>query len=138
LRHLAQDRQGHETLAQIARRHRPNVANTQAEQQARRIGLALGLNGVQQVIHRLILPPFAPDNIGAASVQAENVRRAFQPAKVEKFDDRLFAQTFNVQRATADKMLEPFGPLRRANQAPGAANIDLPSSATASDPHSGQ
>ena len=86
----------------------------------------MALDGCQQLIqHRLILPPFTQKNGVAAVFQAKNVGRAFQPAQRKKFGNGLVAQPLDIKRAATDKMPKPLGPLRRADEAAGAADIDL-------------
>jgi hypothetical protein len=138
LHHRPQLRQRHEPLQQIARGHRAHVADAQAEQQPRGVGLALGLDRHQQVIDRLVLPALAPNDLVAALAQAIDVGRAFQPAEREELRDRLLAQPLDIQRGAADEVPEPFGALRRADQPPVQRTSTSPSSATASEPHSGQ
>src|SRR5690348_17662533 len=57
----SQSRQFVKPLHQVARGHRADVPDTQAEQQPRRIRRALGVDRRQQVIDRLVLPPFPDD-----------------------------------------------------------------------------
>src|SRR3546814_6041638 len=58
--------------------------------------------------------------------RSKNVRRPLvEPAERQKFLDALFAQPFDVERAAADEMAQPLEFLRRANEAAGAAHIDL-------------
>ena len=81
------------------------MAYAKAKQQARGIGRALGLYRRQQVIHRLVLPPFAPDDVRAAGTQAKHIGGPFQPAKRKEFSDGLVAQPLNIERAAADEVL---------------------------------
>ena len=101
------------------------MADAKAEQQPRRIRLALCLDRGKQVVDRLVLPPIAPDDLLAAGLQAENIGRAFQPAQREELGNGLFAQPLDIERTAADEVLQAFGPLRRADQPAGAAHIDL-------------
>src|SRR5690606_20033830 len=64
-RHLAQRRQRAKPLEQVARRYRPDVPYAEPEQQPRSVGPALRLDRCQQVVHRLVLPALATDQIGA-------------------------------------------------------------------------
>src|SRR3546814_4489061 len=58
--------------------------------------------------------------------RSKNVRRPLvEPDERQKFLDALFAQPFDVERAAADEMAQPLEFLRRANEAAGAAPLDL-------------
>src|SRR5690348_13095016 len=58
-------------------------------------------------------------------VQPKNVGRRVEPAQLDEFDQRLLAEPLDVERAAADEMAEPLEPLCGANEAAGAAHIDL-------------
>src|SRR5688572_28626917 len=60
------------------------------------------------------------------SMEAKDIGGGMEPAKLDEFDDSLFAQALDVQRAWADEVLEPLDALGWANQAAGAADVDLP------------
>ena len=102
-----------------------DVADAEPEQEARRLGLALGLDRGEQIVDRLLLPALAPEQFVAVPVQAEDVGGRMQPAELDELDDGLFAQPLDVERAAADEMLQPLDPLRRADQPAGAADVDL-------------
>src|SRR5437870_2139807 len=57
--------------------------------------------------------------------EAEDVGRLRDPAEIEEFADGLVPQPFDIERAAADEMAQPFLPLRRTDQPAGAADIDL-------------
>ena len=57
--------------------------------------------------------------------QAEDVRRRVEPAELDELGDALLAQAFDVERAAPDEMPQPLEALRRADQAAGAADVDL-------------
>ncbi len=59
------------------------------------------------------------------AAEAEDVGGRMEPAELDKLDDGLFAQALDVERSAADEMLEALDPLRRADQAAGAADVDL-------------
>src|SRR5438046_1242138 len=48
-----------------------------------------------------------------------------KPAKLDELGDALFAQPFDIERAARHEMPQPLEPLRRTDQAAGAADIDL-------------
>src|SRR5258707_9231901 len=48
-----------------------------------------------------------------------------QPTQLDKLGDALLAQPLNVERTARDEMPQPLEPLRRADEAAGAADIDL-------------
>ena len=125
LRGIPQRRQGGEPFEQIARSDGSDMADTKAEQEPRGVRLALRLDSCEQVIDRLVLPAFALKNGITAAAQAEDICRAFQPAERKELVDGLLAQPFDIERGAADKMLEPLGTLRRADQPAGAAHIDF-------------
>src|SRR4051794_415912 len=58
--------------------------------------------------------------------QPENVGGRVQPSKIDEFGNRLFAQAFNVERAARHEMAQSLKSLRRADQAAGAAHVNLP------------
>ena len=59
------------------------MPDAEPEQQPRSVGAALGLDRCQQVVHRLVLPALAADQLGTMVVKAENVARPLcQPSKV--------------------------------------------------------
>src|SRR3546814_14942399 len=68
------------------------------------------------------LPIFERENLRTPPMQADDVRRAFEPAQREKLVDGLLAQPVDIHRLAADDVLEPLGALRRADQPAGAAN----------------
>src|SRR5690606_41034601 len=121
---LAQGREGVKPLEQIARRDCAHVTNAEAEQQPRGIGPALGFDGCQQVVHRLVLPALPADQLRAVSVQPEQIARPLrQPAELEELGNRLLAQPLDVERAPAGEMPQPLELLRPADQPAGAAHV---------------
>src|SRR5690242_10922299 len=101
------------------------MADAEAEQQTRAVGLTLGLDRGEEVVDRLLLPPLAPEQLVAVLVQPENVRGRIEPAQLDELGDALFAEPLDVERAAADEMAQPLEPLRRTDQAAGAADIHL-------------
>ena len=114
------------------------MADAEAEQEARAVGLTLGLDRGEEIVDRLLLPALAAEQLGAMVAEAEDVGGRVQPAKLDELGDALFAQPFDVERAARHEMPQPLESLRRADQAAGAADVDLAFLATASDWHSGQ
>ncbi len=90
-----------------------------------RVGLPLGLDRREKVVDRLFLPPLTAEQLLAKLVEAENVGGRMQPAKVDEFGDRLLAQPLDVECAARHEMPEALEPLRGADQAAGAADVDL-------------
>ncbi len=69
--------------------------------------------------------PSRPISSSRWSLQAEDVGGAGQPAQLDELDDALLAQPVDVHRPARHEMLQSLEPLRRADQAAGAADIDL-------------
>ena len=115
------------------------MADAEPEQEARAVGLALGVDRGEQIVDRLLLPALAAEQFVAVVVQAEDVGGRLQPAELDELAIRLLAEPLDVERAAADEMAQPLEPLGRADQAAGAADVDL---ALLGDrfrmPHSGQ
>ena len=65
LRQRADRREGCITLHQVARRHRADMADAQAKEQARGVGLALGLDRGEEIVDRFLLPAFATEQLRA-------------------------------------------------------------------------
>src|SRR3546814_4502120 len=83
------------------------MADAEPEQQPRRVGLALRLDRGEQIVHRLVLPPLAAEQVVAMMLQPEDVGRPLvQPAQFQKLGDALLAQPLDVERAAADEMPE--------------------------------
>src|SRR3546814_13038268 len=58
--------------------------------------------------------------------EAKDVGRALvEPAELQKLGDALFAQPLDVERAAADEMAQALEFLRAADEAGGAAHIDI-------------
>ena len=57
--------------------------------------------------------------------EAEDVGGRVQPAELDELGDGLLAQPLDVERAARDEMAQPLEALRRADQAAGAADVDL-------------
>src|SRR3546814_15203097 len=58
--------------------------------------------------------------------EAKDVGRSFvEPTEFEKFLDALFAQPLDVERAAADEMAQALELLRAADEAAGAAHVNL-------------
>ena len=124
--HVAQRFQRVKMLQQIARRYRADMADAEAEEQPRGIGLALVFHRRQQIIHRLVLPPLQRENGLAPLVQAENIGRPIgEPALRDEFGNGLLAQPFNIERAAADEMFQSLELLRLTDQPAGATHIHL-------------
>ena len=62
-----------EAFQQVARGDDADVADAEAEQEARPVGLALGLDRGEQVVDRLLLPALAAEQLGAMAAQPEDV-----------------------------------------------------------------
>src|SRR4051812_8314130 len=101
------------------------MADAEPEQEARTIRLALGLDRGEQVVDRLLLPALAAEQFGAMVAQAKDVGGRMQPSDIDELGDRFFAQAFDVERTARNEMAQPLEPLRRADQAAGAADVDL-------------
>src|SRR5437868_2256196 len=106
-----------EAFEQIARGDDADVADTEAEQETRAVGPALGLDRGEEVVDRLLFPALAAEQIGTMLVQAEDVGWRMQPAELDELRDALFAQPLDVERTARDEMPQPFEPLRRTDQA---------------------
>src|SRR3546814_20847494 len=79
-----------------------------------------------QIVNRLVLPPFAADHVAAMCLQPQNIGRPLvEPAQVQEFGDALFPQSLDVERAAADEMAQALELLGVADQAAGAADVDL-------------
>ena len=101
------------------------MADAEAEQEARPVRLPLRLDRGEEVVDRLLLPSLAAEQLVAELLQPEDVGGRMKPAELDEFGDRLLAQPLDVERAARHEMPEPLEPLRRADQAAGAANVDL-------------
>src|SRR3546814_2811259 len=102
------------------------MSDAEPEQQPRGVGRALRLDRGEEIIDRLFLPALAPEQLGAVRLQPEDVGGTpVEPAKLQKFGNALFAQPLDVERAAADEMAQPLEFLRVADEAAGAADIDL-------------
>src|SRR3546814_17424287 len=96
------------------------MADAEPEQQPRRVGLALRLDRGEQIVHRLVLPPLAAEQVVAMMLQPEDVGRPLvQPAQFQKLGDALLAQPLDVERDAADEMPEPLELLGIADEAAG-------------------
>ena len=62
-----------EAFQQVARGDDADVADAEAEQQARAVGPALGLDRGDQGVDRLVLPPLAAEQLVAVIAKAEDV-----------------------------------------------------------------
>src|SRR3546814_19165634 len=103
------------------------MADAEPEQQPRRVGLALRLDRGEQIVHRLVLPPLAAEQVVAMMLQPEDVGRPLvQPAQFQKLGDALLAQPLDVARAAAAEMPEPPELLGISNEAAGARPVTLP------------
>src|SRR3546814_8971289 len=68
----------------------------------------------------------AAEQVVAMMLQPEDVGRPLvQPAQFQKLGDALLAQPLDVERAAADEMPEPLELLGIADEAAGAAHVDL-------------
>ena len=114
-----------EAFEQVARGDDADVADAEAEQEARAVGLALAPRSRRGDCRPT--SPSSPRGRAARrdAAQAEDVGGRVQPAELEELGDRLLAQPFDVERAAADEMAQPLEPLRRADQPAGAADVDL-------------
>ncbi len=69
--------------------------------------------------------PSRPSSSSRCLLQAEDVGGRVKPAQLDEFGDRLLAQPLDVERAARHEMPQPLEPLGRADQAAGAADVDL-------------
>ena len=128
-----------EAFEQVAGGDDADVADAEAEQEARAVRLALGLDRGEQIVDRLLLPALAAEQLVAVVAQAEDVGGRVEPAELDELGDALFAQALDVERAAADTKWRS-----RSNRCAGQIRPPVqrtstsPSSATASLPHSGQ
>uniref|UniRef100_A0A0N4ZWK6 Amidase domain-containing protein n=1 Tax=Parastrongyloides trichosuri TaxID=131310 RepID=A0A0N4ZWK6_PARTI len=90
-----------------------DAARVDAGDQVADAGLAIAVLGAQQ--GQLLL----------VAGQAEDIGGLLDPAARVEGDQLLFAEAFNVEGAPADEMLEAFDDLGVADQAAGAAALDL-------------
>ena len=79
----------------------------------------------EEVVDRFLLPSLAAEQLAAMIAQAEDVGGRVQPAELDELGDRLLAQPLDVERSARHEMPQPLEPLRRADQAAGAADVDL-------------
>src|SRR3954469_18783816 len=93
-----------ETFEQVARGDNSDVADSEAEQEARSVGLALGLDRGEKIVDRFLLPALAPEQLLAVLVEAENVGGRVQPAELDEFGDALFAKALDVECAPRDEV----------------------------------
>src|SRR3546814_14946915 len=83
------------------------MADAQPEQQPRGVGRPFRLDRGEQIVDRLVLPPFAADQVAAMGLQPKNIGRPLvEPAQVQEFGDALFLQSLDVERAAADEMAQ--------------------------------
>jgi hypothetical protein len=75
------------------------VPDAEAEEEARSVRLALGLDCGKEIVDRLLLPAFAPEQLFAMPMKAKDVGGRVQPAQLNKLYDRLLAEAFDVERA---------------------------------------
>src|SRR6185295_5807517 len=75
-----------------------DVADAEAEQEARAVGRALGLDRREEVVDRLFLPALATEQLGAVIVKAEDVGRRMEPAELDELEDRFLAEALDVKR----------------------------------------
>ena len=128
-----------EAFEQVARGDDADVADAEAEQEARAVGLALGLDRGEEIVDRLLLPALAAEQFVAVLVQAEDVGGRMEPAELDELGDALLAQPFDVERAARLTKCRS-----RSNRCAGQISPPVqrtstsPSSATASLPHIGQ
>ena len=115
------------------------MADAEPEQEARRIEADPRLDRGEEIVDRHRLPSLAPDQVVAVRLQAEDVGGRVEPAKADEFDDALLAQPVDIQRPAATRNVST-APMRCAGQIrpPVQRTSTSPSSATASDRHSGQ
>src|SRR6476659_5537182 len=116
---------GAEAFEQVPRGDDADMADAKPEQQARAVGLSLGLDRGEEVVDRLLLPPLASEQFVAMVVETEDVGGRVQPAQLDELGDALLAQPFDVERAAGHEMPQPLKALRRADQPAGAADVDL-------------
>ncbi len=124
-RGFAEARQGAEAFHQVAGGDGADVADAEAEQEAGGVGPALGLDRGEQGVDRLGLPAFAADQFVAVGAKAEDVGGFVEPAQSHEFGDGLFAQPFDVERGAGGEMAQALEALGGADQAAGAADVDL-------------
>ena len=77
-----------EAFEQVARGDDADVADAEPEQEARPVGLALGLDRGEQIVDRFLLPALAPEQLVAVRVQAEDVGGRMEPAELDELGDR--------------------------------------------------
>ena len=101
------------------------MADAEPEQEARPVWLALGLDRREKVVDRLVLPALAPDQLLTELVQPEDVSGRMQPAELDELRYGLLAEPLDVERTARHEMPEPLEALGRADEAAGAADVDL-------------
>src|SRR6478672_6857607 len=79
-RRAAQFLDGPEAFEQVARGDDADVADAQAEEEARAVGIALGLDRSEEIVDRFLLPALAGEQFGPAAVQSEDIRGRMKPA----------------------------------------------------------
>ena len=108
-----------------------HVPDAEGEDRLRERLTSRPLDRGEEVRGGLLAPPFQMTHLLGASGamplrQGEDVRRGPQPTELMEAFHLLLAQTFDVQGGSRDEMLEPGDPLRRTDQAAGAAAHALP------------
>src|SRR5688500_9766770 len=101
------------------------MADAEAEQQPRRIEADPRLDRGEEIVDRLLLPALAADQLAAMVLEAEDVGGAFQPAELDEFDQAFLAEAVDVHRHARDEMPKALDALCGADQAAGAADVDL-------------
>src|SRR4051812_5065374 len=101
------------------------MPDAEAEEETRPVRLAFGLDRGEEIVDRLLLPAFAAKQLLKVPMQAKDVGGRVQPAELDKLGDRLFAQALDIERTARNEMPQPFEALRWADEATGAANVDL-------------
>src|SRR6185503_14902258 len=114
-----------EAFEQVPGGDDPDMADAEPEQEARPVRFALGLDRCEQIVDRFVLPSLAAEQLLAVPAQAEDVGRRMEPAKLDELENRFLAQPFDVESAARHEMPQPLEALRRADQAAGAADVDL-------------
>ena len=71
-----------EAFEQVARGDDADVADAEAEQEARAVGLALGLDRGEEVVDRLLLPALAAEQLVAVRCEGGRCRRASAASRV--------------------------------------------------------
>src|SRR5690606_18838556 len=104
-----------------------DVAHAQAVDEAVQGDGAAGVNAGHEVLHAglaVALLGAQGRELFLVAGETENVGGLLDPAALVEGDQLLFTKAFNVERPTADEMLEVLDALERAGELAGAAAHD--------------